>query len=45
MAGIDCGIAGTDWTDAENDLLVADYFEMLGEELAGAPYVKATHAG
>jgi hypothetical protein len=43
MAGIDRGIAGTDWTDAENDLLVADYFEMLGEELAGAPYVKATH--
>jgi len=35
--GIDRGIAGTDWTDAENDLLVDDYFAMLGKELAGEP--------
>jgi len=43
MDGIDRGIAGTDWTDAENDLLVDDYFAMLGKELAGEPYVKADH--
>ena len=35
--------AGSNWTDAENDLLVADYFAMLGEELAGRPYVKSQH--
>ncbi|WP_296710958.1 DUF3883 domain-containing protein [Rhodoblastus sp.] len=35
--------AGSNWTDAENDLLVADYFTMLGEELAGRPYVKSHH--
>ena len=34
---------GSDWTDHENDLLVADYFAMLGEEMAGRPYVKAHH--
>ena len=43
MDGITRGIAGQDWTDAENDLLVADYFAMLGEEMAGRPYVKANH--
>ena len=32
-----------DWTDAENDLIVADYFAMLAAELAGRPYVKAAH--
>jgi hypothetical protein len=42
MDGSD-GIAGTDWTDAENDFLVADYFAMLGKELAGEPSVKAQH--
>jgi hypothetical protein len=35
MDGIARGIAGTDWTDAENDLLVADYFVMVGKEPAG----------
>jgi hypothetical protein len=40
MAGAE---VGSDWTDEENDLLVADYFVMLGEELAGRPYVKAHH--
>ena len=34
---------GSDWTDEENDLLVGDYFAMLGEELADRPYVKAQH--
>jgi len=35
MAGIDRGIGRTDWTDGENDLLVADYFVMLREEILG----------
>ena len=35
--------AGTNWTDAESDLLVADYFAMLGDELAGRPYMKSHH--
>ncbi len=30
-----------DWTDRENDLLVADYFAMLNAELAGEGYNKA----
>lgn len=34
---------GSDWTDGENDLIVADYFAMLGEELAGRSFVKAHH--
>ena len=32
-----------DWTDAENDLIVADYFAMLAEDMAGRPYNKAQH--
>ena len=31
------------WTDAENDLTVADYFAMLAADLAGRPYNKAEH--
>ena len=31
------------WTDAENDLIVADYFAMLGADLAGHFYNKAEH--
>ena len=31
------------WTDAENDLIVADYFAMLRDDLAGQPYSKAEH--
>lgn len=31
------------WTDAENDLIVADYFAMLAEDVAGRPYNKAAH--
>lgn len=34
-------MAGDDWTDQENDLIVADYFRMLADELAGAPFIKA----
>jgi hypothetical protein len=30
-----------DWTDAENDLIVADYLDMLRLELSGQSYVKA----
>lgn len=36
-------MAGTDWTDAENDAIVADYFAMLAEDIAGHPYSKAEH--
>jgi hypothetical protein len=32
---------GQDWSDREIDLIVADYFDMLGMELARQPYVKA----
>jgi hypothetical protein len=32
---------GTDWSELEIDLIVADYFEMLGLELSGQSYVKA----
>ena len=31
------------WTDAENDLIVADYFAMLAADLASRPYNKAEH--
>ncbi|WP_349361139.1 DUF3883 domain-containing protein [Stappia sp.] len=34
---------GPDWTDAENDLIVADYFAMLKEDVAGHRYSKAEH--
>jgi len=33
--------AGTDWTDDEIDLIVADYFDMLKLDIASVPYVKA----
>jgi hypothetical protein len=35
--------AGQDWTDEELDHIVADYFDMLGEEIAGVPFNKAAH--
>lgn len=35
---------GTDWSDDELDAIVADYFAMLGEELAGRAYVKRHRA-
>jgi hypothetical protein len=31
------------WTDEENDLIVADYFAMLVDDLAGRPYNKTKH--
>jgi hypothetical protein len=31
------------WTDAENNLIVADYFAMLADDVAGRPYNKAEH--
>jgi hypothetical protein len=36
-------MAGNDWTDAENDAIVADYFAMLAEDEAGRAYNKAAH--
>jgi hypothetical protein len=35
--------AGTHWTADELDAIVADYFIMLGDELAGNSYVKSDH--
>jgi hypothetical protein len=43
MTATDSAVAGSDWTDIENDCIVVDYFAMLAEELAGRPYVKAVH--
>src|SRR5690606_31382230 len=34
---------GEDWDEVELDAIVADYFAMLGDELAQVPYVKAHH--
>jgi hypothetical protein len=34
-------MAESDWSDFENDLIVADYFDMLHIDLAGNPYNKA----
>jgi len=31
------------WSDSENDAIVADYFAMLSDDLAGRPYNKAQH--
>ncbi len=31
------------WTDNENDLIVADYFAMLADDISGRPYNKAEH--
>jgi hypothetical protein len=31
------------WTDDENDLIVADYFAMLADDVFGRPYSKAEH--
>ncbi len=36
-------MANGPWTDEENDLIVADYFAMLAEDLAGQRYSKAEH--
>jgi hypothetical protein len=34
---------GSNWSDVENDLTVADYFAMMSKELAGVEYNKAGH--
>jgi hypothetical protein len=31
------------WADEENDAIIADYFAMLAEDIAGHPYSKAEH--
>jgi hypothetical protein len=38
---IDQDRRGTDWHSVELDAIIADYFAMLGDELAHRPYVKA----
>ena len=37
------GEPGSDWTADQNDLIVADYFAMLADELAGLSYTKSHH--
>ena len=32
-----------DWTDEQNDAIVADYFAMLADEVTGRAYNKAEH--
>ena len=32
-----------DWTDEQNDAIVADYFAMLADDIAERPYSKAEH--
>lgn len=39
----DQDVTGTPWADDELDVIVADYFAMLGADLEGRPYVKAQH--
>lgn len=34
---------GSDWSETEIDVIVADYFQMLAQELAGTSYNKAAH--
>ena len=36
-------MVGGPWTDSENDQIVAAYFAMLEDDLAGRPYNKAKH--
>jgi hypothetical protein len=36
-------MAAEDWTDEQNDAIVADYFAMLAADEAGRPYSKAEH--
>src|SRR5260370_14476501 len=35
---------GTNWENDELDVIVADYFAMLAEDLAGRAYVKSRHS-
>lgn len=34
-----------DWTDEQNDAIVADYFAMLTDDIIGCPYSKANTTG
>jgi len=36
-------IINTDWSNKEVELIISDYFSMLGEELQGKPYNKTSH--
>lgn len=36
-------VHGSTWSDYEVDLIVADYFNMLADDLAGRPYSKSQH--
>ena len=36
-------MSSRDWSDQENDLVVADYFAMLADDLAGRSYKKTDH--
>ena len=36
-------MAGEDWSDDQNDAIVAVYFAMLADDVAGKPYNKAEH--
>ena len=36
-------MSGRAWTDDENDLVIADYFAMLADDVAGRRYSKAEH--
>src|SRR3984885_12636854 len=38
------GKIGTNWQYDELDVIVADYFAMLAEDLSGRPYVKSRHS-
>lgn len=40
----DASKVGTPWHDDELDAIVADYFDMLGHDLAGLAYVKSQHS-
>jgi hypothetical protein len=35
---------GTPWQDDELDAIIADYFAMLADDLAGRPYIKSKHS-
>src|ERR1700682_2399334 len=35
---------GTNWQDDELDVIAADYFAMLAEDLSRRPYVKSRHS-
>jgi hypothetical protein len=32
-----------DWSDEQNNAIVADYFAMLADDIVGRPYSKAEH--